>query len=113
MTMSLTASPDLVVAGKPYLRVYRSVGGCEPGVTLVLEPPGGPPHGIGARVEVTVEDHVNVLWMLPVSASSSSAPELYLGLRGEPAADSVVVTWSDGSVSEERGVRRGTVLVLP
>ncbi len=49
----------------------------------------------------------------PASASSSSAPELYLGLRGQEAADSIVVTWPDGSVSEEGDVQGGTVLVLP
>ena len=88
-------------------------GSCEPGVPLVLDPPAGPSHRIGACVEVTVGDHSNVLWMLRASASSSSAPELYPGLRGLEAAESIVVTWPDGSVSEEGDVQGGTVLVLP
>ncbi len=101
--------PDLVTAGKHWLKTWRTGGGCEPGITLSLDAGPGNAEGIGSRVEVAVNGEVRTTWMLPSSMASSSAPELYLGLGGAPQGD-LLITWPDGTTEERQGVPSGTAL---
>ena len=100
--------PDIVVAGRVYLLVYLSQGGCPNGITLTLEDGTGNAHGIGASVEVDVGDHTYRRWLLPSGSFGQSATELYLGLGNETAADAVRITWPDGTSSELSDVPSGT-----
>jgi hypothetical protein len=76
-------------------------------VTLALDAGPGDGGGIGARVQVGFDGRETTHWMLPGSASSSSAPELYLGLGGATAADRITVTWLDGAAREILNVPAG------
>lgn len=99
--------PDLVTAGKPFLRVWRTTGGCETGLTLR---PAPGVLAIGARLEVTIAGHSRTSWMLPWSASSSSAHEWVIGLADADHADRIVITWPDGQTTTLEDIPAGSVL---
>jgi hypothetical protein len=89
--------PDVVTAGKHFLKSWRTSGGCGPGLTITLEAGPLDRHGLGARVTAEANGVATHQWMLPGATGSSSAPELYFGLGGAPAADRVTVRWVDGA----------------
>ena len=91
--------PDLVTAGKHFLRQWKTSGGADAGITLRLHGSDGNTAGIGAKVEVEVLGRVATTWALPGTTGSSSAPEWYLGVHGEAAADRLRVVWPDGTES--------------
>lgn len=98
--------PDLLTAGKYFVRVALSGGGCPPGATLRL-------HGanlVGAKIEAEVAGQTQTLWHLPSTTSSSSADEVYLGFGGYPSADRVRITWPGGATSELEDLAAGSVV---
>jgi hypothetical protein len=100
--------PDLLSAGKYFVRQWRSGGGCPPGATLRL-------HGanlVGAQVDVEVGGGTQRLWHLPSTTSSSSADEVFVGFGGYPAADRITVTWPGGGTTELTDVPLGSVVDL-
>ena len=103
--------PDLVTAGKHFLRSWRTTGGCAPGLTLSTNAGGGDVHGIGARVTVEAGGVVTHQWMLPGATGSSNAPELYFGLAGAETAERVTVRWLDGTETVLTDVPAGPVVV--
>ncbi len=98
---------DLVTIGKHFLRTWHLGGGCETGLTVQLAGAGLNVHAIGARVAVEAAGRVETQWVLPATASSSSAFDLYFGLAGADAAARVEVTWPDGQVQEFSDVPAG------
>jgi len=104
--------PDLVIAGKHYLSTWRNAGGCPPGVRVTLDAGPGNRHGLGAKVQTTVGSHTDTRWMLIDSTASSSEPALYIGLGESERADTIKVTWPDGTVEQHEDVPRGTRLDL-
>jgi hypothetical protein len=105
--------PDLVTAGKHFLRAWRTSGGCGPGVTVALDAGPLDRHGIGARVTTEVAGVVTHQWMLPSGTGASNAPELYFGLGGAAAAERLTVRWVDGAETVVEGVAAGSVLTIP
>ncbi len=102
--------PDLVAAGKYFLRQWRTDGACGPGVRVVLHGPGRNPQAIGARVEVSVSGNRIVQWALPSTTGSSNAPELYFGVGTEGSFDGGTVTWPDGSMTTFGAARAGATV---
>ena len=97
--------PDLVTAGKYFVRQWRTAGGCPPGATLRL-------HGrnvVGTRVNVEAGGGSQTLWHLPSTTGSSSADEVYVGFGGYPSAE-ILLTWPDGRVTDLGSVPIGSVL---
>jgi len=106
--------PDLVVAGRVYLRSYLTRGGCDAGVTLLLDDEAMNRQGIGARVDAEIGGETLTRWMLPSTSFGASAAELHLGLGGAAQADRVTVTWLDGRTTVLTNVAAGTrALVTP
>jgi hypothetical protein len=103
--------PDLVTAGKHYVRVWLGGGGCEHGVTVRLSQPGENSAAIGARVTLTVDGRDQVMWMLPSTTHSSSALELIFGL-GEATSGTLSVLWPDGSTTDDVAVSAGELLTV-
>jgi hypothetical protein len=103
--------PDVLTAGKHFLRQWRNVGGFEPGVTLRLQGEPANPHGLGARIDITIDGVTRTTWAWPSTTASSSAPEWYLGLADRDRADRIVITWPDGAVTEAEDVPRGEFLM--
>lgn len=103
--------PDLVTAGKHFLRVWHNEGGFDPGITLVLRGSAKNPAGIGSRIEVEVDGVRRTTWALPATTASSSALEWYLGLGDHASADHLFVTWPDGSTQQLDDVPAGRVEV--
>jgi len=101
--------PDLLTAGKPFLRLWRTSGGCPTGITLRPEPGF---LAIGARIQVQVGAHLQTSWMLPWTVSSSSAHEWYIGLGGEPSADRVDILWPGGETTTLQDVPAGSLIDL-
>ncbi|MFT5682605.1 MAG: hypothetical protein ACI8RZ_003527 [Myxococcota bacterium] len=101
--------PDLVTAGKAFLRSWQTLGGCPTGITVR---PASSVLAIGAALEVTIDGQSRTSWMLPWTVSSSSAHEWIVGLGGAAAADQVTVTWPDGSTTTRLDVATGSVLEL-
>jgi len=101
--------PDLVTAGKYFLRSWITSGGCEPGLQVTLTGRAGNRTGIGTRITVEWEGHRQTQWMLPSTTGSSNAPELFFGLGGATKADRITVTWPDGTVQESTDVPSGPV----
>jgi hypothetical protein len=99
--------PDLVTAGKPFLRAWRTGGGCETGLTIR---PAPGVLAIGARLRVTITGNQRTWWMLPWTASSSSAHEWVIGLGGAEQADRIEITWPDGRTTVREDVAAGSVL---
>jgi hypothetical protein len=110
--MDRDGTPDLVTAGKYFLRQWHASGGCEPGVTLELDGPTGNRQGIGARIRYTAGGRTITTWMLPSTTASSSAPELYLGLGGRAESGPIEVLWPDGVLTITDSVPAGTRLVV-
>jgi hypothetical protein len=104
--------PDLVTAGKYFLRQWHTDGGCAPGVRVTLEGGGQNRHGIGARVQVEVGERVVTQWMLPSTTASMSAPELYFGLGGAAGTPRVSVLWPDGTTDAVTDVAAGETVVF-
>ncbi len=104
--------PDLVGIGRDYLRVWRTGGGCGTGVTVKLQGDSGNVDGFGAKVELKAGGRSTTQWMLPGVIGSSSALELYFGLGEEQEAESLRVTWPDGTVTEAKGPRAGERVVV-
>lgn len=104
--------PDLVTAGKHFLRAWHTTGGCGTGITVRVD--GGPANrsGLGARVRVTAGGVSTTQWMLPGATGSSSAPELYFGLGDTTVADEVSVTWADGTTSSVQAVDAGAIVTV-
>jgi hypothetical protein len=103
--------PDLVTAGKHFLRQWHNEGGFDPGITLILQGTSPNLNGIGARIDVTIDGVQRTTWALPATTGSSSAPEWYLGLADAAQADTLVVTWSDGSQTTQHNVKAGRVVI--
>ena len=102
--------PDLVTAGKYFMRQWRTDGGCAPGVRVLLHGKGKNLSAIGARVQIDLSDRTITQWNLPSTTGSSNAPELYFGLGTASSLRAVRVTWPDGSTSESgRAVAGETV----
>lgn len=103
--------PDLITAGKPFLRTWRTSGGCPAGLTLR---PAQGVQAIGARFEVTVDGQTRTDWMLPWTAHSSSAHEWVIGLGTAAQADQIRVVWPDGRSTTLTDVPANTVVeVVP
>jgi hypothetical protein len=104
--------PDLITAGKNFLRVWRASGGCGTGITVTVD--SGPKNrsGLGAKVTVVAGGVSTTQWMLPAATGSSSAPELYFGLGTSAAAESVTVTWPDGAETATADVAAGATVAL-
>ena len=101
--------PDLVTAGKHFLRQWRTSGGCEQRVTVRL---GAGARALGARIDVATDADRQTMWMLPSTTASSNAWEAYVGLAGAERAD-LTVTWPDGTVDRREDVTAGGVVELP
>ena len=99
--------PDLVTAGKYFLRTWHTDGGCEPGIQVRLDGGGRNHAGIGARVTLEADGRTFTKWMLPSTTGSASATELYFGLPGD--SGDLTVTWPDGEETVVRDVPRGPV----
>ena len=104
--------PEVITAGKHFLKVWALTGGCDTGLTVALDDPDGAPHGIGARVTVTVAGRRATQWMVPATTGGSAPHELYFGLAGAAAADAVEVGWLDGRTTVVDGGAAGTRLVV-
>lgn len=100
--------PDLVTAGKPFLRAWRTSGGCETGLTLR---PASGTLAIGAKLTVTIGEEQRTSWMLPWTASSSSAHEWVVGLAGADHADTLTVSWPDGRTTTLSDVAAGSGII--
>jgi hypothetical protein len=101
--------PDLLTAGKHFLRQWRNEGGYPGRLTVRLHGRHDNPHGIGARLESTLDGVRRTSWMLPSVTGGTSAPEVYLGLADGDVLDSLVVTWPDGTRTERTQVPSGTL----
>lgn len=97
--------PDLVVAGVPYLRQYRTAGGCGAGGTLRV---AGSAWGPGLQVRVVNEALDTVVLPAVSGTFSSHAPEVPIPLGGRGQAD-VTVSWPGGG-SRTVTVRAGEVV---
>jgi hypothetical protein len=104
--------PDIVSVGKYFLRQWRTVDSCGPGVTVMLRGAGRNTHALGARVRVRIGGRTVTRWALPSTTGSSSAHELYLGLGGLPHLDGGEVTWPDGRVTSFGPADAGTTVTL-
>ncbi len=104
--------PDLVTAGRYFLRVWQTEGGCAPGLTVALDTAAGA-SALGASVAVTTPQRTTTQWLLPSTTHSASAPELYFGLAGADTAASVTVRWLDGSTETFSEVSSGTLTLTP
>ena len=89
--------PDIVVSGRVYLAIFLAQGGCDYGLTLTLNEGSGNNHGFGAKVLTEIGDRTFTKWMLPSQTFGASAPEMYVGLGSSEKADSITVTWTDGT----------------
>ncbi len=105
--------PDLVVGGRVFMRAYYSRGGCPAGLSLSLDDGAGNRSGLGAHVVATVGERSQHYWLTPSTSFGSSAPELYIGLGGAAAADSLHVTWPDGATATLSDVAAGRITVTP
>ncbi|MDG1483721.1 MAG: CRTAC1 family protein [Myxococcota bacterium] len=97
--------PDLVTAGKPFLRTWRTTGGCETGLTVR---PAIGTQAIGARLTVTIGEIQRTSWLLPWTTSSSSAHEWVIGLSGAAQADTITVLWPSGQTTTLTEVAAGS-----
>ncbi|MFT5682608.1 MAG: hypothetical protein ACI8RZ_003530 [Myxococcota bacterium] len=103
--------PDLVVAGKHYVRAWRTTGGCDDRLTVRLSGPQGNREGIGARVTATVDGHQQTTqWMLPSATHSASATELYFGSGGALTFTRLEVVWPDGSTTTQEDLEAGSTV---
>jgi hypothetical protein len=105
--------PDLLTAGKHFLRQWRTTGGCEARLVVDLEPPGVRRHAVGARVDASVGGRTFTRWVLPSTTASSSSHAVFLGLGEHGAAEQLRITWPDGSVTELGDQLPGRIDVHP
>jgi hypothetical protein len=105
-------TPDLLTAGKYFMRQWRTGGGCGAGVRVLLEGKGLNRTAIGAKVEAQIGERRVTQWMLPSVTFGSNAPELYFGVGAAQQIDSFTVTWPDGSVAEAEAAAPGETLTL-
>lgn len=103
--------PDLVSAGRQFVRVWTIGGGCD-GAAIQLDGPSSNAAGIGAKVSMVTDDRSTVQWMLPSTTHSQSALELYFGL-GTQSGGEVTVEWADGSRSSVDVATGSRVVVSP
>jgi len=103
--------PDLLTAGKHFLRQWHNEGGYDPGITLLLHGKSKNTNAIGSRIEVEVDGITRSTWALPATTGSSSAMEWYLGLGGKSEADRITITWPDGSQKVLEAVPTGRLEV--
>ncbi len=104
--------PDLVTAGKYFMRQWRNDGGCGAGVRVLLEGKGKNRDAIGAKVTVGIGEREITQWMLPSTTFSSNAPELYFGVGAAHRLDSIHVVWPDGTVSDSGEALPGETVEL-
>jgi hypothetical protein len=104
--------PDILTAGKYFMRHWRTEGGCGPGVRVLLRGMGRNAQAIGAKVEADIGDRTITQWMLPSTTFSQNAPELYFGVGEAHQIDAFRVTWPDGSTSTEAGAEPGETIEL-
>ncbi len=104
--------PDLVSVGKYFLRQWRTVDACGPGVTVVLRGADRNVHALGARVRVRLGPRTVTLWALPSTTGSSNAHELHVGLGGLPGLDGGEVRWPDGATTTFGPAAAGSTLTL-
>lgn len=104
--------PDLVTAGKYFMRQWRTEGGCGAGVRVLLEGKGKNTGAIGAKVTVVIGEREVTQWMLPSATFSSNAPELYFGVGAAHQLDAIRVVWPDGSTSEAGAALPGETVEL-
>ncbi len=98
--------PDLVTGGIPFLRVWRTGGGCGPGVTVQGLP-------VGAEVTVSAAGRTTTQRFHPSTTLSTSAPEVVMGLGEADRADQVRVSFRGQTLLDEADVARGSVLAVP
>lgn len=68
------------------------------GITLDLESPGGPPHGLGARVQLHTSGGVQTRQVRSVMHYwNATVPPLHFGTGDDPGPFRATVTWPDGS----------------
>jgi hypothetical protein len=97
--------PDLVTAGRSYVRAWHTGGGCPEGVSVRLEGPPANRAAIGARVTVEAGDRTMTKWVLPSTMGGQDDPALFFG-----ASDGrITVRWPDGTTSGTEGA--GEVVV--
>ena len=104
--------PDLITAGKHFMNVWLGQGGCESSLRIRLKGPAGNRLGLGAKVEVTTSNRTQTRWMTIDSTASSSEPVLLVGLGQADYADTVTVTWPNGSVQTFSDVSKDEELVV-
>ena len=104
--------PELIVFGLFFLRVYQLAGGCPEGITLKLDGGAGNPHAVGANVRVERDGGTQSLFVSPATSFGTSSHDLYLGLGTDHQANTVTVTFLDGTTVTETNVRAGTTLEL-
>ena len=109
--LDLDGRPELVLVGKLYVHLFRTTGGCGPGVTLAFQGPPGNRNGFGARVDAVAAGHMATRWMLPSVTAGQSALEVYVGTGMSAAAD-ITVTWPGGAVTEVGEVAAGSHLTV-
>ncbi|MFT5682606.1 MAG: hypothetical protein ACI8RZ_003528 [Myxococcota bacterium] len=104
--------PDIVTAGKHFIRAWRTAGGCPPGLTVSLQQAPGA-SALGAKISVIADGRHTTQWILPSTTNSASSAELYFGLSGADTAESVTVHWMDGSQETFNVVPAGFLTLTP
>ena len=101
--------PDMIIIGKHFVKVWLNSGGCPDAIRVTLDAGSGNPQGIAGKVTVAAGGVSTTQWMLPDTASSSSEHALYFGLGGHAAADTLTITWPDGTEQIHDDVAAGAV----
>jgi hypothetical protein len=86
------------------------------GASLAVELRGSAanPQGFGARVDVRVDDRLQVRWMRSArSYLSQSAPQVRFGLGGASQVEELTVSWPAGSVRRYQRLSPGRHYVVP
>ena len=88
---------------------------CRRGAGLELRVPGPPGNasGIGARVEVSVGDRVDVRELYALRSHGQGPARLSFGLGDAERVDRVRVRWPDGTVVEREGLAVDQRITLP
>jgi len=70
-------------------------------LSVDVSQPGPNPDGVGARIEVVVDDALQTRWLVAggTSFASSGPPVAHFGLGDVDAVDHLVVVWPDGEIT--------------
>ena len=102
---------ELLLTSLQHTVVWDIEGGCPEALRITLDAGAGNRQGLGARLDVTVEGSRRTAWMLPATTGSASAAAVVMGLGDTPAAESVQVTWPDGTTTTLTEVPAGPLHV--